>query len=272
MYRPTYDKGVRSLRKPAPYHVVPLNETSQQRRDVNTTSNQSGYSYGVSTNGRSRPPYDVNHTSYDMKQTNNWPQVFGDTNTTGQRLCQYNNTNRATDIPEDISHTKSSLTSFDVTNASPNQQQKPQRPVTPARGIRRSSLSGQSRRGDPTRGSSLPKDADAKSKRSGPTKPTTKPTPEKAQTKALKRPSVVVTESTYLNLAVVVTVFFNIPLGLLAVAIAMRSATAYRSHRVERGRRYATLALVVSLLGVVTTVAAVMAAVQHVTSRTDDVT
>lgn len=267
MYNPTYDTGVRNVRT---YDVIPLNDTLQQRRDINMSNNQLGYVYGDNTtNGRPREPRGANNTmtSYDVKQTNYRPQVFGGTTKTGERICQYGNTNRTIDISENASHTKSS---HGITTTTSNQQLHPQRSWMSARGIRRSSLSGQGR-GTSFEGLTLP--GNAKLKQSETVKSTTEPTPERTQQrKTLKRPSVVVTESTYLNLAVVVTVFFNIPIGLLAVAVAMRSATAYRSHRVQQGRRYATLALVVSLLGVVTTVAAVMAAVQYVTTKTDDLT
>ena len=262
MYNPKYDSGFRNAR------TNPLNDTSQQRSDVNVFNNQSGYVYGqTATNGRPRESRGANNvmTSYDVKQTNFQPQVFGGANRTGERICQYGNTQRPIDISENAK------SAHGVTKTTSNQQLHSQRPWVSARGIRRSSLSSQGR-GTSFEGMTPP--GEAKLKRSETMNPTTGPTPERPQQqrKALKRPSVVVTESTYLNLAVVVTVFFNIPIGLLAVVIAMRSASAYRSHRVQQGRRYATLALVVSLLGVVTSVAAVMAAVQYVTSKSDDVT
>ena len=266
MYNPKYDSGFRNART---CDVIPLNDTSRQRSDVTAFNNQSGYVYGqTATNGRPRESRGANNvmTSYDVRQTNFPPQVFGGAaNRTGERICQYGDTQRPIDISENAK------SAHGVAKTTSNQQLHSQRPWVPARGIRRSSLSGQGR-GTSFEGMTPP--GEAKLKRSETMNPTTEPTPDRPpqRRKALKRPSVVVTESTYLNLAVVVTVFFNIPIGLLAVVIAMRSASAYRGHRVQQGRRYATLALVVSLLGVVTTVAAVMAAVQYVTSKSDDVT
>ena len=266
--------GARNDRTGAPYDVIPLTDKLSQHRDGTVTTIQSAYVNGAdTTNGAPPPPYNVNNrlTSYSVRQTNNQPQIFGDLNSTGERICQYYSyTNRTTDDISETGRLKSSHEYVTVMDANPSKKLKPQRSLPPASRLGSSPLSSMEL-GEQTECTSVSNTAAAESKPSEAQVVTTKPT-SPVHKNPLKRPSVVISESTYLNLAVVVTIFFNIPIGLAAVAIAMRSTSAYRNQRIEQGRRCATMALVVSLFGVVTTVAAVMAAVQYVTSSHDGVT
>ena len=233
------------------------------------TNIQSAYVNGVNrTNVASPPPYNSNYIlmSYGVQQTNNQPQVFGDLNSTGERICQYYSyTNRTTDDISETVSLKSSLESVGVMDANPGNILLKTRCSLPSASRKGSSQMSGMKLGEQTDCTSVSNKGAAESKQTETQAVTAKPTTIPVHQKPLKRPSVVISESTYLNLAVVVTIFFNIPIGLAAVAIAMRSTSAYRNQRVEQGRRCATLALVVSLFGVVTTVAAVMAAVQYVT-------
>ena len=72
---------------------------------------------------------------------------------------------------------------------------------------------------------------------------------------------------TYMVLSVVVSVCFNLPVGLLAFFVSVKSSDSFQSGDIPGGRVRARCSLVLSMLGIVMTVTIVMAVVFYIADK-----
>lgn len=68
-------------------------------------------------------------------------------------------------------------------------------------------------------------------------------------------------KQTYMGLSVVVSVCFNLPIGLLAFFVAHKSSQSFKAGNISQGHSRACCSLVINMLGIVVTVGTVMAVV-----------
>ena len=72
---------------------------------------------------------------------------------------------------------------------------------------------------------------------------------------------------TYMVLAVVVSACFNLPIGLLALLVSVKSQNSFKEGNLDSGRAKARCSLVLSMTGIVVTVAVVMGVVFYIASK-----